>query len=68
MDQAVDSIRQRYGNGSVFRSSFLNSGVASVQGVRWIVFCKRKFLNIAKIFPQAPVGNFLFITGNNVPN
>ncbi|KJR48059.1 DNA polymerase IV [Desulfosporosinus sp. I2] len=27
VDRAVDSIRQRYGNGSVFRSSFLNSGV-----------------------------------------
>jgi len=27
MDQAVDSLRERYGNGSVFRSSFLNSGV-----------------------------------------
>jgi len=27
MDQAVDSIRDRFGNSSVFRSSFLNSGV-----------------------------------------
>ncbi|MDR3585513.1 MAG: DNA polymerase IV, partial [Desulfosporosinus sp.] len=27
LDQAVDSLRERFGNGSVFRSSFLNSGV-----------------------------------------
>jgi len=27
VDQAVDSLRERFGNGSVFRSSFLNSGV-----------------------------------------
>ena len=27
MDRAVDSLRERFGNGSVFRSSFLNSGV-----------------------------------------
>src|SRR5680860_359003 len=27
VDRAVDSIRERYGNGSVFRSAFLNSGV-----------------------------------------
>ena len=27
MVQAVDSIRERFGNGAVFRSSFINSGV-----------------------------------------
>ena len=27
VDQAVDSLRERFGNGSVFRSSFLNSGI-----------------------------------------
>jgi len=27
VDQTVDSLRERFGNGSVFRSSFLNSGV-----------------------------------------
>jgi len=27
VDRTVDSIRERYGNGSVFRSAFLNSGV-----------------------------------------
>lgn len=32
VDRAVDSIRQRYGNGSVFRSSFLNSGVRFSSG------------------------------------
>ena len=32
VDQAVDSIRERYGNGSVFRSSFLNSGVRFSSG------------------------------------
>ena len=31
-DQAVDSIRARCGNGSVFRSSFLNSGVRFSSG------------------------------------
>ncbi|TGE33446.1 DNA polymerase IV [Desulfosporosinus sp. Sb-LF] len=32
VDQAVDSIRARFGNGSVFRSSFLNSGVRFSSG------------------------------------
>ncbi|MCB8818902.1 DNA polymerase Y family protein [Desulfosporosinus shakirovi] len=32
MDKVVDSIRERYGNGSVFRSSFLNSGVRFSSG------------------------------------
>ena len=27
VDRAVDSLRERFGNGSVFRSSFLNSGI-----------------------------------------
>lgn len=32
VDQAVDSLRSRFGNGSVFRSSFLNSGVRFSSG------------------------------------
>ena len=32
IDRAVDSIRQRFGNGSVFRSSFLHSGVRFSSG------------------------------------
>ena len=32
VDRAVDSIRERYGNGSVIRSSFLNSGVRFATG------------------------------------
>jgi len=32
VDRAIDSIRQRYGNGVVFRSSFLNSGVRFSSG------------------------------------
>lgn len=32
VDQAVDSIRARFGNRSVFRSSFLNSGVRFSSG------------------------------------
>lgn len=32
VDQAVDSIRARFGNGSVFRSSFINSGVRFSSG------------------------------------
>ncbi|SDH04221.1 DNA polymerase Y family protein [Desulfosporosinus hippei] len=32
VDRAVDSIRERFGNGSVFRSSFLNSGVRFSSG------------------------------------
>ena len=32
VDQTVDSIRERFGNGSVFRSSFLNSGVRFSSG------------------------------------
>lgn len=27
VDRTVDSLRERFGNGSVFRSSFINSGV-----------------------------------------
>jgi DNA polymerase-4 len=32
VDRAVDSLRERFGNGSVFRSSFLNSGVRFATG------------------------------------
>lgn len=32
LDNAVDSIRKRFGNGSVFRSSFINSGVRFSSG------------------------------------
>jgi DNA polymerase-4 len=32
VDRAVDSLRERFGNGSVFRSSFLNSGVRFSSG------------------------------------
>ncbi|WP_047808189.1 DNA polymerase Y family protein [Desulfosporosinus acididurans] len=32
VDRAIDSIRERFGNGSVFRSAFLNSGVRFSSG------------------------------------
>jgi len=32
VDQAVDSLRESVGNGSLFRSSFLNSGVRISSG------------------------------------
>ena len=32
MDRAIDSVRERFGNGSVFRSAFLNSWVRFSSG------------------------------------